>query len=433
MVIPQSFINIGVWNIHGLFQSINKLKLCKLEDEEIQKRVQDFDIFCFQETQCGTNDIKQSWMPDYRIFPFERNISANNRYFGGSLILIKKKIKEGVKIIENSNSDKIWIKILKNFFNLKKDIYFCFSYAPPLNSPYTKNLDFDVLQNLEVDIGRFKQEGNVLVGGDFNAKTSTALDFVLDQDDKHSPIMDIPNYVSDDPLRRENCDKHSVDKQGETLLNLCKNSRMRILNGRTKGDRYGRYTRFPLAIRESPSTLDYAIADIEIMNEVASFLVLSNLGLSDHECLSVSIKSQGFFPPVVTPILVSKKTPFRKIDTNKFLLKLNSPLGREKCANFLTKHKNSDELDDMTEDLVDLINFASVNHVHNRKNKKRNRGDRKNPWYTIECRKLKGCLNRAVKRYRVDPLNRGLQEEVFSAKKNFKKICRDSENKLRKN
>ena len=105
----------------------------------------------------------------------------------------------------------------------------------------------------------------LVIGGDFNAKTSTAHDFVLYQDDNHSPIMDIPTYFIDDHLKRENCDKHSVDKQGETLINLCKNSRMRILNGKTKGDRYGRYTRFPLAIRESPSTLDYAIADMEIL------------------------------------------------------------------------------------------------------------------------------------------------------------------------
>ena len=89
MAIPRTFINIGIWNIHGLFQKVNNLKLCKLEDFEVQKRIKKFDIFCLQETQCGANEIKSS-MSDFRIYPFQRKISANNRYFGGSLLLIKK-------------------------------------------------------------------------------------------------------------------------------------------------------------------------------------------------------------------------------------------------------------------------------------------------------------------------------------------------------
>ena len=149
---------------------------------------------------------------------------------------------------------------------------------------------------------------------------------------------------SDTPLKRENYDKHSVDKQGESVLNLCKNSRMRILNGRTKGDRYGRFTRYPLAMRESASTLDYVIADTEIMKEISSFLILSNLGLSDHECLSVSIKSHGFCVPVDTPLSVSKKNPLTKIDTAKFMFKLESPLGQEKIERYLNKHKHSDDV-----------------------------------------------------------------------------------------
>ena len=82
MGMPYSFINIGIWNIHGLFQKINNLKLCKLEDVEVQQRIRTFDIFCFHETQCASNEIKPSMMPGYRLFPFQRKISANNRHFG---------------------------------------------------------------------------------------------------------------------------------------------------------------------------------------------------------------------------------------------------------------------------------------------------------------------------------------------------------------
>ena len=49
--------------------------------------------------------------------------------------------------------------------------------------------DYDVFQKLEEEIAYFSQEGNVIVGGDFNAKTGTEKDFVLDHTDKHSQII----------------------------------------------------------------------------------------------------------------------------------------------------------------------------------------------------------------------------------------------------
>ena len=141
---------------------------------------------------------------------------------------------------------------------------------------------------------------------------------MLDEDDKHSPIVDIPSYIGDIPLKRQNYDNHSVDKQGERLLELCRNSSIRILNGRIKGDRFGKFTRYPMAVRESPSTLDYVLADTEIMKEIDYFLVLSNLGLSDHECLSFSVNSKKFKPTIETSVHVSNKKPFQKPDTTNF-------------------------------------------------------------------------------------------------------------------
>ena len=83
MVIPYSFINIGVWNIHGLFLKINNIKLNKLDDPELRKRIKMFDIFCLQETQCGVNETELLKVPGYRLYPFQRKISKNNRYIFG--------------------------------------------------------------------------------------------------------------------------------------------------------------------------------------------------------------------------------------------------------------------------------------------------------------------------------------------------------------
>ena len=88
-------VSIGCWNIHGLFLKINKTKICKLEDEECIKKLHNFDILCLQEIQCGQQDTQGLSVEGYNLYPFHREISKNNRHFGGSLIFIKETIKRG--------------------------------------------------------------------------------------------------------------------------------------------------------------------------------------------------------------------------------------------------------------------------------------------------------------------------------------------------
>ena len=133
----------------------------------------------------------------------------------------------------------------------------------------------------------------------------------------------------------------------------------------------------------------------------------------------------------MTHLYVSKQKTFWKPDVDKFLLKLNSPAGQLKAEEFLNNYETEGDIDDMSNDLVDLIKWASINEVKAKKRKKKSK-TKNNPWYDDECRKKKGCLNRAVKRFREDPFNRMFQDDVFVAKKNFKKICRDRESCLRK-
>jgi hypothetical protein len=250
-----NFVNVGVWNIHGLFTNINKTKLNKLEDPEFTKRLKSFEILCLQETQCGPKDTLALSVKGYNLFCSHRKMSRIGRHFGGILLLVKEELRPGVKVIDKSNGDKMWIKLKSDFFNLKKDLFICFPYVPPITSSYVGNLEYDIFQKIEEEICHYSGLGNVMIAGDFNGKTNTNNDFVLDYQDNHSPVNDIVTYNFDVPLVRKNQDKHLMDNQGETFLNLCKNTRMRILNGRTRGDRNGSFTRYPLSLRESPSTL----------------------------------------------------------------------------------------------------------------------------------------------------------------------------------
>ena len=215
---------------------------------------------------------------------------------------------------------------------------------------------------MEEEIIRYRADGNVILAGDLNAKTGTERDYVADQMDDHSPINNIETYVIDDPTTRYNQDKHPVDIHGEKLLNLCKNTQMRILNGRTIGDRMGKFTRHPLAQRESPSTLDYMIADIETLKNIKYFTVLPHLGLSDHECLSVLLKTGGFRVDD-SKVNIHKETPLKYASTGEFLLKLTSPLTRLKLHRFMEVYSNPSlggSLENMSTYLIHILYSAST-------------------------------------------------------------------------
>ena len=151
----------------------------------------------------------------------------------------------------------IWLKLKKEFFKLDRDIFIiCFVYVPPSSSSFPTTSEFDIFEKIEEDIYKFSQIGNIIIAGDINAKAATESDFVSDNLDEHSPVTGITGYQSDDPLMRRNRDGRPLDAQGSRFLELCKTCRLRIINGRAKGGPVGNFTRWPMYLRESPSTLD---------------------------------------------------------------------------------------------------------------------------------------------------------------------------------
>ena len=109
-----------MWNIQGIFETINDTKYSKLDQPEFENRLNKFDILCLQETHCGPKDIDPLAVPGYQLNHFNRSKSSNNRYFGGLLLLYKTCLKKGIKIIDNKHQDKLWIKLDKTFFQITK-------------------------------------------------------------------------------------------------------------------------------------------------------------------------------------------------------------------------------------------------------------------------------------------------------------------------
>ena len=137
---------------------------------------------------------------------------------------------------------------------------------PPQGSTITCNRASE-WGSLECEILKFSCEGDIVLCGDLNARTGTIGDYIESDNDmpEYSPLT----YSVDEDHPRVSQDT-TVNMQGRCLLDLCIGSRLRILNGRHKGDSSGKYTCYT---PNGCSVVDYVIvsADIQHIKPVSLF------------------------------------------------------------------------------------------------------------------------------------------------------------------
>ena len=150
------------------------------------------------------------------------------------------------------------------------------------------------IQNLADDIVRFKREGgNIILQGDFNARTSNEKDFI--QPDKYdennqADILNIPLRNSQDKIS---------DGRGKELIDLCKSLDLTIINGRKTGDPFGAPTSFQW---NGNSVIDYAISSQTLFPQIVTFKIGNyKPWISDHCPLH-------YFFQIKNPIHTSSET-----------------------------------------------------------------------------------------------------------------------------
>ena len=133
----------------------------------------------------------------------------------------------------------------------------------------------DMFTTLEEDISHFQASGQIIVCGDLNARTGKVLDTLSPQGDKHLPgSVNLPSPLCPP---RHNYDK-ATNRHGLQLLQLCRSLGLYIMNGRFRGDSYGRYTH---SSSKGNSTVDYFITDVN-RESIRAFTVNQLTPLSDH-------------------------------------------------------------------------------------------------------------------------------------------------------
>ena len=365
------------------------------------------------------------------------------------LLFIRKNIRGGVRVAYDGDPEILGITLDRTFFGLDEDIHMWFTYAPPLNSPYTKGRDMDVLDRVETICD---PDCNNIMMGDLNGRTNTSLEQIEDGQDNHSPINDITSYTRHLPLgARNNMDTAPIDKQGKYIVSKCKSLGLRILNGRTKGDRTGAFTRFPLQRNEKPSVIDYGLCSHDLADKVTSFRVQPFDGTSDHCCISTSITT-SFHDSVGGPdsgesLPAERPPPFVRDLSERYKENLDNNGGLQKLDEALTSQG------EVTQSLIDswadsfnqiIATTAASTFPSGRaggvprppktgpKSKNKKPQQKTTKWYSEECRKAKFRLKSLIRSVGENPLDRNIRERLIGARKAYKTTCRKAESSFRK-
>ncbi|XP_077867775.1 uncharacterized protein LOC144357229 [Saccoglossus kowalevskii] len=341
-------ITIGHWNTAGLRYNYKPREgTIDIKTEgslDIEPHIKDYHIYGMTETWLNTES--KELIPQPKGYYTYHNIRTKNkkawRSSGGISIFIRNSIKSGVKIMSKSSNFSIWCQMSKDFFNLEMDIYIGTIYIPPKNSTFYNDNDCNPYDEINKEIQQYSLNGHVIIQGDFNARTKDLEDTIQDEQDNLHINMPLPDTYTYDKIvkKRRNTDTWK-NEFGEELTQLCKENRLRILNGRTSGDWSGQLTCYGY---HGASTVDYAITSETLLQNILHFKVEQLQQASDH-C------------PIKTILKIPKYKQFT--DMNEVLKPVHQ------CYQWNAMNKGMYKLYMKTKESEDIVSTFIVNNNNN--------------------------------------------------------------------
>jgi len=348
-----------------------------------------------------------------------------NRGSGGILLYIKKNLNESVKFLQNTNvDDRIWIKItsLEHGKCTDMPVYCCFCYIPPMDSAVMthESAQWHIFEN---EMMNYSTEGGILLCGDLNARTGHAKDYI--QDDSETPgTCAFVRYAVDTEISRMSRDV-VVNSRGKNLLDLCVGARLRIVNGRHRGDKRGEYTCYT---PRGCSVVDYLIVSSDLLPQICDFRVCSLETYSDHCPLQFEMQithAKQLHDECTTP-LYQLVQPLTWDD--EICAKFRRELSESSTVDAVSELKHDIDKDTTTvaaERLAVLLRsiVAKCGGSRHKAPSKANRGKfPKHKWFDNSCKEQKRVVNDAWKRFLNQPTDYDAREEFYRQKKVYKKL-----------
>jgi hypothetical protein len=281
---------------------------------------------------------------------------------------------------------------------------------------------FDILQE---DVNCFFQEGDVMVCGDVNARIGIKKDFV-EFDQAVVDIDDVSAYSADIPLVRVSQD-HKTNKFGNNLLDLCRSTGLRVVNGRLGHDEgIGKCTYY---CELGSSVIDYVLARQDTFDMIDNFMVDEFKVYSDHAPLSFRIKTctvadragrngQGMVNTV------------KWDDVHRQQFRDALYIRRDDFGKLFADVNECEDVTSLTQGFTDLLNDVAKPFFEKQFLVKGPHGfDRmstsndQSRWFDGECRESKRLYKNALHTFSVDNTN-GSRHALCEKKKSYKACIR---------
>ena len=319
-----------------------------------------------------------------------------------------------------------WCKLNRNFFGFKSDIFLANVYLPPLQSQ--KKINEDDMLILENEVRKYSNLGDVILAGDFNARTGLLNDYI-ENDSFDNQYLD--NYDIDQTFPKRNNSDLKINKLGEEIVQLCISNKLRILNGRKTGDLNGKITSYQ---RLGSSTIDYGIVDEKLWKDILAFEIESLTPYSDHCPISLKLATKLYQPENKNKSKKNKKHvntnnnhrigyTWKNTSGEDFKSALNHDKIKTMFKSFLSNEYES-SFEEVKEFNSIILETAKISLKRKQIPKKKQGSQTK--WFDADCSNLKKRLQDIIKQLNKPQAsgNNELRTSYFLIKKQYKKLLK---------
>ncbi|CAC5375985.1 unnamed protein product [Mytilus coruscus] len=411
-------LNIAMWNIEGLIS-------LKINDSHFLQVISNFPILGLVEDVNACTNLPGF---DLIVAKTRKKNKKARRNSGGVRIYAKTSVSKGISKLATKHSDIhiVWTKLEHKFFNLPKDIYLAFVYISPESAAHSADDIQSMYTHLLEGIVKYSKLGDILIQGDFNAYTNTMPDFIVNDEKSHSN-NDV-FYKFDNSLPRNNLDSKRVNNSGKHFLNMCKESGLRILNGRTTCDLFGRPT---CITYNGCSLVDYSIVSNELLSSVGFFKVHEFTVLS-NQCPIVC----GILSNIANNCIFSSKLddlPSKYIWSDEaielYKTNIQSKNIKDKFNNLI--QKDFGEVNKMVgkfnSNLIETANMSTKFIKRGKPKRDKSNKTRKNTWFSESCEALRISVNNFEKLVNKFPFNAEYRKSFYTFRSCFRRRCKYEE------
>ena len=251
------------YNVDGISNIIN--------DRKVMEHVMKYSFVGLYETWCENISEIENIMKGYTCFglPAKRR-SKHGRASGGIAVYITDKLLNSIDRLHCEYDLAVIVRLKGEVQGLLCNMIIIFAYIPPFGSVYYEDSEENGMDNLRNEINRLSSlypSDSILVMGDLNSRIGTKQDYI---EDNVENVSSMEWYTVDKfKMQRKSRDKE-VNMYGKSLLEMCVENDMHVLNGRCGDDVEGNFT---FINQNGCSCIDYVVCSRDLFEHVTQFAV----------------------------------------------------------------------------------------------------------------------------------------------------------------